>query len=435
MISSLSPCETRWVVKSSGSALQRILRSGSSIAVAMAVMSIATYGFTMIAARMLGPGAYGALVAMMNTLLVVSVLQLGLQATAARRISAAPDQVAQIEKSILRVTWRASLILGVVMLAISPLVNQVLRLDSLPTAILMAFTAVPMTMMGGQAGILQGERRWYPLAVLYLANGVPRLLIGWALIAWHPDEFTAMIGVALGQVVPVFVGWWTLRHTRQPSLDDNDHQLREVARETLRNSQALLAFFALSNLDIIVARNVLEGHAAGLYAGGLILTKAVLFLPQFVVVVAFPTMSTAGERRKALTRSLTAVALLGAGATIGALVLPELAMIFVGGAEYAAIQPRLWLFAILGTFLSMLQLLVYAVIARQGRHSIHLVWVTLAGMVALGLTTSTVGGLLAVVIGADATLFAALLVISYWLVRRPAPIEEMAPRATEPAAA
>ena len=36
-----------------------------------------------------------------------------------------------------------------------------------------------------------------------------------------------------------------------------------------------------------------EDQPAGLYAGGLILTKALLFLPQFVVVVAFPSMSTA----------------------------------------------------------------------------------------------------------------------------------------------
>lgn len=403
------------------SLFDRLLRSGSSIAVAMAVMSIATYGFTMIAARMLGPGSYGALVAMMNTLLVVSVLQLGLQATAARRISSQPDSVAQIEESILRVTWRASLVLGAAMLLISPLVDRVLRLDSLPTAMIMALTAVPMTMMGGQAGILQGERRWYPLAVLYIANGVPRLVIGVALMTWRPDELTAIIGVALGQVVPVLVGWWTLRHHRQPGQGTSDHRVRPIVRETLHNSQALLAFFALSNLDILIARNVLDDHASGLYAGGLILSKAVLFLPQFVVVVAFPNMSTAGERRRALTRSLLAVAVLGLCAILGALLLPNLAMIFVGGSEYAAIEPRLWMFALLGTLLSMLQLLVYAVIARQGRHSIHLVWLTLLVMVGLGLTTSSLGGLLAVVIGANATLFAGLLVISFWLVRHPAP--------------
>ena len=62
------------------------------------------------------------------------------------------------------------------------------------------------------------------------------------------------------------------------------------------NSHALLAFFALSNVDVVVARNVLAEHQAGLYAGGLILTKAVLFLPQFVVVIVFPSMSSAAVR-------------------------------------------------------------------------------------------------------------------------------------------
>ena len=62
------------------------------------------------------------------------------------------------------------------------------------------------------------------------------------------------------------------------------------------------------NCDVIVARNILDGHDAGLYAGGLILTKAMLFLPQFVVVVAFPSMSTAHERRSALLRGLALVA-------------------------------------------------------------------------------------------------------------------------------
>ena len=85
-----------------------------------------------------------------------------------------------------------------------------------------------------------------------------------------------------------------------------------MIRESILNSSVLLAFFALSNADIVVARNVLDEHDAGLYAGGLILTKAVLFLPQFVVVIAFPSMSTSSERRRALTLSLSLVAVLGA---------------------------------------------------------------------------------------------------------------------------
>ena len=77
----------------------------------------------MIAARVLGPTYYGAFAALMAMLLITGVLQLGLQATAARRIAAEPHHVGQIEQSILRVTYRASLALGALLLLASPLVN------------------------------------------------------------------------------------------------------------------------------------------------------------------------------------------------------------------------------------------------------------------------------------------------------------------------
>lgn len=378
----------------------------------MGIMNVATYGFTMIAARLLGPQSYGALAALMATLLVITVLQLGLQATAARRISADPDHVAQIEGTILGVTYRAALALAVLLLVLAPLVNHLLRLDSLPTAALVAVASIPFTIMGGQAGILQGERRWMALAVLYVLSGVPRLVIGTALIWWNPTETNALLGTAIGAVAPVLAGWWFLRREREPGISSETHGFRSVMVETFRNSQVLLAFFALSNVDVIVARNVLPEHDAGLYAGGLILTKAVLFLPQFVVVVAFPSMSTIAERRRALTLSLAAVAGIGAAVTLGAAVLPRLALVFVGGSDYTEISDNLAAFAVLGTLLSMLQLLVYAVLARQAHRSVLLVWLALVVLVALGLLTSEFEQLLAVVILVDGALFLALLVMA-----------------------
>ena len=88
------------------------LRGGSTLAVAMGVMNIATYGFTIIAARVLGPRGYGAFAALMGLLLVIMVAALALQATAARRIVATPDHVHQIEQVILRVGVQAALGLG-----------------------------------------------------------------------------------------------------------------------------------------------------------------------------------------------------------------------------------------------------------------------------------------------------------------------------------
>lgn len=407
-----------------------LLKGGGAIAVAIGGMNVATYAFTMVAARLLGPQQYGALASLMATLLVISVIQLGVQATAARRISADPAHVAQIETGILRVTERAALVLGLVLLVLTPVIDIVLRLDNLAAAAMIAAAAVPLTMMGGQAGILQGERRWMPLALVYLSAGVPRLLIGVALLTWRPTELTAMIAVVLGQCVPVVVGWYALRGHREPGALSATHGARSILKEAAHNSQALLAFFALSNVDIIVARNVLSDHEAGLYAGGLIMTKAVLFLPQFVVVVAFPSMSSAHERRRALTRSLGAVAAIGVVAILGALVLSDLAMIFVGGDSYSEIESRLWMFALLGTALSMLQLLVYSVLARQGQRSVYFVWAALVAVVAAGSQVTTLDGLLTVVILVDLTLLAILIGLSLWLVRDivPAPAEETANR-------
>ena len=166
-------------------------RSGSSMAVSISVANLATYGFTVAASHILGPQQYGALAALMAALLVTSVLQLGLQATGARRISAEPEHRAEIEREVLRVGLVAALGLGAVMLVLAPLLERVLRLDNLVSAVLVAAACVPLTVMGAQSGVLQGERRWPPLSLIYLALGLARLLVGVAFILWQPTQAAA----------------------------------------------------------------------------------------------------------------------------------------------------------------------------------------------------------------------------------------------------
>lgn len=406
-----------------------LLRGASLIAVAIMAMNIAAYGFTMIAARLLGPKEYGGFASLMALLLVLNVLPLALQATAARRISADAEHVGQIERTILRVSYRAALVLGGAVILATPLIVRILRLDDWLGVVLLGVTIMPLTVMGGQAGILQGERRWAPLAWVYVAFGVPRLLLGTALLLWDPGATTAMLVVAISAFAPALVGWWALRGgaVRDPRTFSQQHRFYPIVRESLHNSQALLAFFAISNVDLIVARNVLSDHDAGLYAGGVILSKAVLFLPQFVVVVAFPALSTPSERRRGLTRSLAVVAGLGVVASVAAMALSGVALTFIGGQEYAEIRDLLWLFAVLGTVLSMVQVLVYSVLARRGRKTILLVWAALIGTVLLGLTADTYDGLLMLVLGVNTTLFVLLFAVALVVLRQTIPDEEAAP--------
>jgi O-antigen/teichoic acid export membrane protein len=393
-----------------------LLRGSAVIAVAMAVMNLTTYGFVILAARLLGPAEYGALAAVMGVLLVVNVLSLGLQATGARRVSSAPHELAQIEHEVMATSYVSALALGLLMLALTPLITSTLNLDHWGAAALIAVTVVPLSVMGGQAGILQGEQRWGPLAAIYLAVGVGRIGFGAVALLVEPDTQGAMVGVAAGAFLPAVVGWLALRHPDRarpagaaPVPAHSRWAPGGVLRETLHNSHALLAFFALSNADVIIARSTLDEHQAGLYAGGLILSKAVLFLPQFVVVIAFPAMSRRDAGKQMHLLSLGAVLVIGAVTVLGVVVLSALAVVFVGGPEYADLQGRLWVFAALGTLLAMLQLMIYNIVARQDQWTVVLVWVALGVLAATSPLVDSLSFLLGLVVAVDAVLFLVLL--------------------------
>jgi len=390
------------------------LRAASVVTIAVIVLNLTTYGFTILAAHRLGPAEYGAVAALMGLLLVLNVLGLGLQTTAARRVSQAGAERAVRIHETLSVTSRLSPVLGLCCLVAAPLVQHVFHLASPLTAPFVAVTAWLQALTLGQAGVLQGERRWTPLALLYAATGVARLVGGVLGMAWRDDALGAMTGVALGAVVPVLVGWCALRKRARPPLPTGHR--REILTELAHNSHALIAFLALSNADIIVARIALAAHPAGWYAGGLILTKAVLFLPQFVIVLAFPTLASGGSQRRASMRlGLLLVSFLGVAVVIGTAVLRRLALVFIGGDDYATIKPVLWQFALLGTALALLQVLVYDLVAGQDHRPVAVLWLGVAAIAAAAPIVHSTDALLHWVVAVDILATAMLA----WLSARP----------------
>ncbi len=386
----------------------RALALGSgSIAIAMAILNVASYLFTLIASRLLGPREYGALAALLGVLMVGTVLSLGLQATGARRTAVDPSQARAISDAVVKVGVRAGLALSVVFLLAAPLIHAAFSLTSWWPTLLLAGAAFPTTLMGAQSGVLQGRQRWLPLGAILASAGLSRFVMGVAGIWLRPDVTGAMAGVAVGTFVPTAVGWWVLRDHRPR--EDTIVRPRQVVRELAHNSHALLAFLALSNVDVVIARIVLNEHRAGLYAGGLIIAKAVMFLPQFIVVVVFPSLSARKDSRRTYLIALGIDAALGIAVILATLAASGLALQFVGGHEYAAVQNQLWLFAVLGTLLAMLHLLVHGVVARQHKRLVLLIW-ALIGVLAVGAFGVTqVTDLVTLVVAADALLTVALI--------------------------
>ena len=218
-----------------------------------------------------------------------------------------------------------------------------------------------------------------------------------------------MTGVALGCWLPVLIGALALSRPRTDVPHSEGHPGLDLIREVGHSSQALLAFFALSNADILVARATMSNSQAGLYAAGLIMAKAILFLPQFVVVYAFPSMSKEETSRRTLLLAMGMSAALGAMGVLAVLVLPQFALLFVGGKDFEPVKDDLYLFAIVGTLLSMVQLLVYSALARRQGRAVIMIWTALVVLVVSALAVNTQSALVLVVVAIDGALFLALL--------------------------
>lgn len=347
------------------------LTGGTLVAAGMMVTNIAIYGFNIVAARLLVPRELGALTALFGILLVGTVAALGLQAVTARRLAVDSARTDEIIDVTVRATVWLSVSVGVFAAVGSLALTPILKLDSHWPVILCGATLIPLTMMGGQCGIAQGLERWGMLAAIYVGNGVGRLIGGTVAMLISPTPTAAMIGIAAGSWLPVIVGRSLLTGHLSPAVTISR---RPMLRETFLASHALLAYFVLSNMDSLIARNRLTEHDSGLYASGLILAKAALFFPQFISVILFPDLARAGDHRARL-RAVSIVAAFGALAVAATALLPDVAQILVGGDKYAEISDRLWLFAVSGSSLAIVHLLVFDALARHAHGIVVMVWI------------------------------------------------------------
>jgi O-antigen/teichoic acid export membrane protein len=258
--------------------------------------------------------------------------------------------------------------------------------------------------MGGFLGIAQGSERWHAVTVIALANGFGRLIGGVTALLIHPSLVSAMAGVAIGAWAPVLVGARTLgfhaASAAPPSasaVHGGTPSRRPLLREALAGTHVLFAFYVVSNLDALVARNRLDAHDAGLYAAGLILSKAALMAPSFVGVLLYPRFAT-DETAASLRIAVTTVAGVGLVATAATALLPNVALILAGGAQYAEVARNLWLFALAGSVWSIVQVLVLDSLARRSSGVAILIWAAVVALPVLVVITDVgVTGLILIV--------------------------------------
>ncbi len=347
--------------------------SAAAVPAAFLAANALSYGLLLAAAHRMSSAAYGTLSSLLGMLLISTIPMLALQTVTARRAAAAVS-TAGVAGGTAQVAAAATLVL----LAASPGLSRFLHLDNVTGIVLVALTVPATSVIGSASGLAQGRRQFGRLALLILAGTGARSLGGVVALLVRPTADAALLGVVIGSAVAAgavaFASSRARRHDRMPTGRGDSGLVAEV----LHAGHAHGVFLLLTSLDVLLARHVLSPHQAGVYAVGAVLTRATLWLPQSVVLLLFASLSEQHRHRAAARRA--AITVLGFGALVvaGTALLGRLAVSVAGGRRYHQLDSTIWLWALLGGLLAVVQLAVLAGLAQRNRRRAAVLWATIA---------------------------------------------------------
>jgi O-antigen/teichoic acid export membrane protein len=349
-----------------------LMRSTAVVGSALMAGNLASYLLAIIGSHRLPPSAYGLFGSMLAVLLVGGIPALALQAVVARRTAAEQLPLAHaLRDGVL--TGLASVAVG---LLAWPGLTGFLHVDHHGLAVLLVVAGLlPLNLLGSVQGHLQGTERFGRLAVVVIVIGVGRLLGGVIPLALGAGPTGVMAGVAVATSLTALVA---LRIAAQPEvLARRPHHptgtTRSARPELITATLSMGALLLLASLDLLLARHVLPATPAGRYAAGNVVAKAAFWLPQAVPLTALPRLSRHDHRAKALRDAAILTAAIAAVSITVTAVAGVFLVKLTFGAGYGAIGGVAWLFALQGSALAGVQLLVFHDIAARRRGVVPLV--------------------------------------------------------------
>ncbi len=367
-------------------------RGDGAVAVGLMVGNVLGYLLALVAARLLGPAGFGELSALLAVIVVLAVLPTGVQTVVARAVAQGADHpLAALGRTV--VVARSTLLS---ILAIPPVLAIGLALDaSLLGCVFVALLLGPLLVLGWAQGIRQGQEEFVPLAVLLLLNNGGRAIGAVIGIVVFDSVAGALGGALLAAWLAATYAWIRAPRDRP----QRSARGRWGAGDVSRASAALLALFLCTNVDVLIARAVMDAEPAGIYAAGAVVAKVAFWLPQFAAVTALPRLADPERRASALLGSTRIVAGSCALIVLACVIGRDLLVRVVGGASYGALTETLPWFAVAGGLWALNQVYLYDALAHRAAHPARWLWLALLAMVAmvLALRIDSVGGIVTTV--------------------------------------
>lgn len=342
--------------------------------------NIASYLLHLPASRLLGVEGYGEFASLLAAQLVLAVPALALQSVVAREVVRGRSR-----RELRALGYRCAAVVAVLSMAAAPVVAVAMDVSVLATAA--ALVVAPLlVLLATEQGLLQGTGQFGRLSIVLASAGLGKVVPAVVVLVLGGGPGIVLAASALGTGV-VAIGARVL--DRGAAVGGAD--VRIGVGTVLRASQVQLVLILLSSVDLLLARVGLGESDAGIYALGAVATKAAFWLPQAVGVVLYPRMANPDHSAGALRSALAVVAGIGATLVLGAVMASGLVTV-LAGQDYAAVQSYLWIFALQGACLAVLQGALLWAIAGERTTLALVAWIGLAvEVLLLTVVASTVG--------------------------------------------
>jgi O-antigen/teichoic acid export membrane protein len=345
--------------------------------------SATNYVSTLIFSRVLSPESFGDLTALLALTVVVAVPTGAAQTVIAERLAVAEHEgdytrSAYLIRHAVAHIGLYAFVLGLLYVPAIPLVQSALDLQAIGPALALAPMLVLSFFTPLAFGILQGLERFVALGLVLLFIAFSRIAFGvpWALAEGGAGG--ALLGQALGNALALLaVGWFAReRLLRAGTGAATAGIFRRPDQRALAASGAFMGFALLSNLDIVLAKLLLDGREAGQYAVLATIGKIIVFLPGSIALVMVPNAArarhTTGSAASVLRTAGLLVLLTALVFAVPAGLEPRLVIETMFGSRYVAATDGVLPCVIAGSGLALLNVLVVYTVAIQDRRWIAL---------------------------------------------------------------
>lgn len=225
-------------------------------------------------------------------------------------------------------------------------------------------------------GTLRGVKRFKALGFVNISNALFKLIFGVMLVALGFGVIGALLGVAAGSFIAMFISLIFLRpYFREKSTLEPHFQFSSFYSYSLPVMIAMVCFSIPANLDVVFAKYFFSSTEAGLYTSASVLGKIIFFFTAGIYAVMFPMIAEKRVKGKEtsgiLRKSLVYTGLLSGSVTLAYLLFPNVA-IGVFGPNYTGAIPLIAPYGLAMFFFSLTVVIMHYHLALKDMRYIAL---------------------------------------------------------------